>query len=715
MKKTIFSTDWPLASTLLSGIKSLTKKSLGLLLILGATQMNGQTCPGNFISNGNFETGGAATIGSEDNNIVDAAGWSGIWWSSASGGGSASWGDFYIPTIVPSYVTVSPPTPASGNYAGFHCSNTDPFTTNLEWREGIRNTLSTPILNNSGNYTLKFEMARLLGWGTSELAVYGLNNPALTSEFISSFSSPSNSGIYGSANTVLLGRILINNPISSTKTIKTINFSSSISGFPTQINQIFITRSDYYGGALNPELIPINGSSYISLDNFCLTLDPPPPPPPTNNGAYCCKGSSYLNNGNFEFGNTGFTSAYTFNSSTTAMATLPGQYNVTNNAGALSTYSGWVIKDHSACSGMSNNRFMVVNGQTGFPLGSNIPVWSATPLITQTGNYRLCANFKKLRLTPTTVANNPIVRLEINGSFSPWTSISNGFLECDWQTLSWTTNIATAGPVNVRIHMKRDLAGSINDLAIDDISLQLRMPFSTNMSVLNSSSPFGVTASVNSINTTDDILPNANCNLTLPYIWYVGQWDVSTAAFVPGTAAMGSYAGGTFISPASPLPPWNLTTNFPGFTFNPNVLYAIFLYIPTCDENCNAEKWSFQLTLNSGKMSSGTQPSEAMINELKALYEANAKSLSTIQDNSYFQSERFLIMPNPGKDVFNIEFTNASGGQLKITDALGKVILSKEIVDEKNVSVDLSAYASGVYVVNYTTSKTVYTQKLIKE
>jgi hypothetical protein len=207
-------------------------------------------CPASYASNGDLESGIPPTPSDQD--IDNATDFKGIW-------STGSWADYYTSTTGP----FTPPTPATGNYAGCWIANYAGGGT--IYREGFQSELVAPILANTGSYTLKFDMACLYGWGTSEVAVYGVNNPSNSYSGLTPTGAftPSNIDLFGAPSTVLLGTITVNNSnCSNTKVNQSLTFNSNAAGFPaTGMTHFYVTHSDNSG---------INGARYMGFDNFCL-------------------------------------------------------------------------------------------------------------------------------------------------------------------------------------------------------------------------------------------------------------------------------------------------------------------------------------------------------------------------------------------------------------------------------------------------------------
>ena len=215
-------------------------------------------CPASWIVNGDLEDG-TPTTSHQDINL--ATGFDGIW-----NGPGLSYADYYPATYAP--VGLSTPTPAAGDYASCWIANFAGGGTT--YREGFQGSLASTILPNTGTYQLTFDMACLSGWGTAEVAVYGINNAAAYGANPTSAYVPSNTALFGAANSVLLSTIPVtNSTCNSTKTLQTVIIDSDAADFPVGgMSRFFITHSDNSG---------INGAHFMAFDDFCLQSKQTPP------------------------------------------------------------------------------------------------------------------------------------------------------------------------------------------------------------------------------------------------------------------------------------------------------------------------------------------------------------------------------------------------------------------------------------------------------
>ena len=69
------------------------------------------------------------------------------------------------------------------------------------------------------------------------------------------------------------------------------------------------------------------------------------------------------------------------------------------------------------------------------------------------------------------------------------------------------------------------------------------------------------------------------------------------------------------------------------------------------------------------------------------------------------------IYPNPTTGIFNIE--TQGNFDVTITDISGKTILKTQ--QFKNLTIDLSSFANGIYIISIQTDKSIYTTKVVKE
>ena len=194
---------------------------------------------------------------------------------------------------------------------------------------------------------------------------------------------------------------------------------------------------------------------------------------------WCCpREKTLLSNGDFEQGNVGFTSQYTYNPAITAGATLPGQYNIVTAASALAISPLWVATDHYICKGGSGkSKFMVVNGRT-CQSGSKV-IWTETVAVTGGKEYRFCANVKNFKQYTFDIMPKLEVKFSQPSNYIGPTPVNTTNSPCDWQ-LIWCSVCPTGNSLTIEIWLDETGLGDGNDLALDDISLQMKSAINPN-------------------------------------------------------------------------------------------------------------------------------------------------------------------------------------------------------------------------------------------
>ena len=423
-----------------------------------------------------------------------------------------------------------------------------------------------------------------------------------------------------------------------------------------------------------------------------------------NSGAYCCAAENLIDNANFEAGNTGFISDYT-----QSVTSYPGEYNITTSAAAF----GATITDHSYCadpvSYPNNNKFMVVNGKTQQTASST--VWEQTLTGLKKGKtYKLCANFKNM--PQCTFDIKPEVTLEAGTSNTLFTVNMDPTDPCAWQTetINFT---ATSNTETVKIILNETGNADGNDLAIDDIYVGEVEDPNLAITVKHDGLTKDITASLNSIVTTDDNL-QGNCS---EYYWYVAEISSYPSIVIDwNTFAHGNNIGSN-LPPAATTPSttsWSLTTQFPGYTFSDNKLYIIGMYTPAC--SCYDSGFTYQLTFNSKSDKevglTDIQEQEVIDAILNGIIPNEETS---IEDSNIIQKAN--VYPNPIKKNTLVSLDNDTIKNIKIINISGAIIFSKEYKTEKSsVNLNFSKYSNGLYLISTLgISGKTYTKKIVKE
>ena len=423
---------------------------------------------------------------------------------------------------------------------------------------------------------------------------------------------------------------------------------------------------------------------------------------PPDSTVYCCDNSyNFITNGNFENGNTGFTSNYSFNTNP-----FPGEYYVGTRSDALAISPQWIVEDHSKCINGStlNNNFMMVNGKTQQSPGTESVIWEQGINIPPTNpndpfeekKYRVCVNFKNLPQCAFDIL--PEVEIRINGQLSGYRTINTSPSQCDWQLESMIVSLGSSASYIMEIVLKEDGNGDGNDLAIDDISLQELQEANINISTLYDGSTQTATASIYSLTNADDAIPCEDAG----YFWYVGEiTNHSPLAWDPTTFGLGD----AVFSNSAPFgfgPAWNLTTNFPNYNFQNGIEYMIGLYLPENEECCQSETFVWQPVgeFERSEQLSQLVLSEEMKSQIREAYYIHQKSesLNTTESNNIktkLKENKLGVYPNPANNILNITTKNITAKLYTIVDNAGKEVYnSSEITN----SISIENLVSGSYL-----------------
>ncbi|TSJ45586.1 PKD domain-containing protein [Fluviicola chungangensis] len=183
----------------------------------------------------------------------------------------------------------------------------------------------------------------------------------------------------------------------------------------------------------------------------------------TSAGTYSVKvgklGSNLIVNGDFESGNTGFTTGYTIGTGGSwGLLSLAGTYLVTTNP-SLAHSNFMSCTDHTAAPG---TQMMVVNGAG--TAGTN--VWCQTVAVDGNTDYQFSA-------WASNALNNPSVaqlQFSINGS-PIGTVFSTQTIGCSWQQFfqTWNSGLNSSAQICV---LSQNLIDDGNDFMLDDLSFK---------------------------------------------------------------------------------------------------------------------------------------------------------------------------------------------------------------------------------------------------
>ncbi len=310
----------------------------------------------------------------------------------------------------------------------------------------------------------------------------------------------------------------------------------------------------------------------------------------------CCpdERSNLVINGDFESGNNGFSSQYTFSDIPTIS---PGSYGVLNVDQATKVCENWLVSD-PICTG--DGSFLIANGQTNQPVGTSTLLWAQTLGSLEGGEYVLCFDAKNLPSCCFDIL--PILLIEIgNQQFQVEVSAESG--DCDWMSISLPYELLySPSSLTINISILEDGLGDGNDVALDNIQFGLKPQMDLGATILaTSGAATGVVGSIWDITPFDDQIGDG-CQF---------QWSINGIT----------------------NPDWGLTTDFPGHYWLENQLYAITLAVDDCD--CLDDD---SITIN-----------VEFVNKKFIIYGDN-KGGKSKSSNS-----KITIRPNPAKDIVFIE------------------------------------------------------------
>lgn len=165
-------------------------------------------------------------------------------------------------------------------------------------------------------------------------------------------------------------------------------------------------------------------------------------------------GNNLIVNGDFELGNTGFESDYTFFPGTAGA--LQAIYNIANNPNVwLSAFAP--CNDHTT--GATNDKMMMIDGSP----RPGLDFWRQTITVKPNTTYNFSFWLQSI------VAQNPaVVKFKIDGKYYS-NSITADFASCSWKNYSTIWFSGNASMVTVALEDSNLLVQG-NDFAIDDLS-----------------------------------------------------------------------------------------------------------------------------------------------------------------------------------------------------------------------------------------------------
>jgi len=235
----------------------------------------------------------------------------------------------------------------------------------------------------------------------------------------------------------------------------------------------------------------------------------------TEEGMYSCEvmeyGANLIENGDFEMGDTMFTSDYSYGTGGTwGILSLAGTYAISSNP--INTHTNFSsCGDHTSGSG----NMMVVNGSE----TANAIIWSQTIAVQPNTNYQFSTWLMSV------VSENPaqlqfsINEINFGATFSP------GSVTCDWQQFAevWNSGANTMAIISI---VNQNTQESGNDFAIDDVIFYELCSYTDSIYVGYMPNPV-VDLGTDTIICNQDILKLDASTPDATYIWQDGSTNAS--------------------------------------------------------------------------------------------------------------------------------------------------------------------------------------------
>lgn len=244
---------------------------------------------------------------------------------------------------------------------------------------------------------------------------------------------------------------------------------------------------------------------------------------PAMSGTYTVTGTTLsstnlITNGNFEAGNTGFTSSYTYFVGPKPPNMSEGKYAIANSP--QTPHSAFAnCGDHTTGTGQQ----MVINGAT----VAGVAVWSQTVAVQPGQDYIFTYWVQSVNST-----NPSILQLSVNGVLagSPYTVTST---TCTWQKFQYNASAGASTTLTLQLVNQNTIASG-NDFSLDDISFNVVLRDTKTVDItVNPSMPVSVSiaASANPVTSGSSVLYTAtptNGGSSPSYQWKVNGVNAGT-------------------------------------------------------------------------------------------------------------------------------------------------------------------------------------------
>jgi Secretion system C-terminal sorting domain len=286
---------------------------------------------------------------------------------------------------------------------------------------------------------------------------------------------------------------------------------------------------------------------------------------------------------------------------------------------------------------------------------------------------------------------------------SLWISGSSSFMISDFRTAPRT--LATSDSILVsydgthltdsaQLHIRYELGSVIHDTIVELIGI-VTSPFLTQPAQIHREAASAYLGQIDSLTLTVDISTEINLDSLWPYITEIQatySWDSSVAKYYNYLAP----SGWSLTSLASHGNAANIDIQNSGSTATKPLDLGTALFRPASTQL--ATSW---VELPNLVIDVGTQSFSLCVTDNEDNHWA-IKTLGTLsgvaEPTPLSEGDGISIYPNPAEDELFVQNTNESGTQIVIYDAIGRSVVTGNVLSSSTTSIDIASLARGSYV-----------------
>lgn len=419
----------------------------------------------------------------------------------------------------------------------------------------------------------------------------------------------------------------------------------------------------------------------------------------------CCPGRNLIENGTFEAGNTGFSSAYTYQAPGGLNSVGTGRYSVLNSAQALAVSPTWI----TGCP--DYGRSLIVNAATETTTISKV-AWRQT-ISLRAGTYKFCGDFRNLAQCAFNASPKITLGVADDGLRERTTSLGfSGAAGCSWSTIETTITLETDRTITLTVYLNESITGDGNDVAMDNFTL-VALPLVPLSDVQFNVNFSNITGS--SYNATATPVTPISLGSKCQHFWQVEE-ITAAGVVVPNTQVVDA-------------PSWSTPNTFKGYNgtsilsgtapgvFNPAKNYR-FIYGRSCP--CEGLRL-YGHTYGPGMAGRGTNAPPMLLGSGEYIPETGGDLSETARAKAGFSdagSDAIRVFPNPTEDNVTLQMAPlTSRATLKVFSSTGQEVKTMSLKEGAiQADISLKHLASGVYLLQVTAADglTILNQKVIK-